>query len=107
MNSVTFREAQLVTGHVHGDNIALAERSLEHAAGQRIEEPPLQGPLERASPIYRIITLTDEEVFRRIAELDGYLAVTEPLQQPPQLDLDDLLDVLALQGVEEHDFVDA
>src|SRR5688572_31109135 len=69
MDRATFRKAQLLASHVHHHGVALAERAIEDAQGQRIQQPPLQGALERTRPIDRIIPLTDEEVFRRVAEL--------------------------------------
>src|SRR5688500_9955175 len=107
MNRLTFRKAQLVASHVHYYGVALAERAVEHAQRKRIEQPPLQGALERARPIYWIITLADQEVFRSFTQLYRDFPVAEAFQQPAQLNFDDLLDVLLLERVEDHDFVDA
>ncbi len=90
MNGLTFRKAQFVSGHVHRDGVALAERAIEHAQGEGIQQPPLQGALERTRPIDRIITLTDEEVLGRFAQLNRDLPVAQALQQPAQLNFDDL-----------------
>src|SRR5688572_12583641 len=106
MDRLTFRKAQLVSSHVHRYGVALTERAIEHAQSKRIQQPPLQGALERASPIDRIITLTDQEVFRGVTELDRDFAVAEAPQQPAQLNFDDLPDVFLLQRVEDHDLVD-
>src|SRR5687768_17467033 len=107
MDRSTFRKAQLIASHVHHYGVALAERAVEHAQGKRIEQPPLQGTLERARPIDWIITLADEEVFRCFAQLDRDFPVAEAFQQPAQLNFDNVLDVFLLERVEEHDFVDA
>src|SRR5687768_1278323 len=106
MDRLTFRKAQLVSSHVHRYGVALTERAVEHAQSKRIQQPPLQGPLERTSPINWIITLADQEVFRGVTELDRDFAVAEALQQPAQLNFDNLPDVFLLQRVEDHDLVD-
>src|SRR5688572_7009153 len=107
MDRATFHKAQLIASHVNHHRVALAERAIEDAQSQRIQQPPLQGTLERTRPIHWIIPLTDEEVFRRVTELDRDFAVTQPLEQAAQLDFDDLANVFLLERVEEHDFVDA
>src|SRR6185436_13276234 len=42
MYRVSFREAQLATGEIHHDGVALAERAFEHAERQGIQQLPLQ-----------------------------------------------------------------
>src|SRR4051812_6987987 len=102
MNGVTSRETQLIPGDVHGDGIAFGERAFKNAAGQGVQQPLLERALQRTRPIYRIITLTDQEVLRGVGQLDSDLPVAETFQEAAQLDLDNIADVRLLQRVEEH-----
>ncbi len=102
-----FCERQPIRADVHNDAIALGEFAFEDAHGKRVQDPPLNGSLERASTVAGIIPLLHEEFLRPFGELDFDFPVGQSLHQPSQLDIDDLLDVIARQGVEEDDFVDA
>ena len=81
--------------------------ALQHAHRQRVEHPPLNGPLQRSGPIRWIIPFLHEEFLGPVGELNLDFAIGEPLHQPAQLDVDDLLHVLARQRMEHDDLVDA
>src|SRR5262245_10729794 len=99
-------KAQLVAVHADDDVIAVHEATFEHPPREGIEQVFLQRPLERAGAIRRIIAFADEKVFRRVGEVHRDLPIGQPLQQTPELDVHNLLDVLARQRVEEEDLVD-
>ena len=73
---------------------------------QRIEHAALNRPLQRPRAVGRIIPLAHELVPGRVGERDVDLALLQPPGQPGDLDIDDLLHVLAPEGVEEDDLVD-
>ena len=98
MTALAFRERQLVAARVDDDRVALGELALEHAQRQRVEHPPLDRPLQRPRAIGRIIPFLHEEVLRRVGQLDLDLPIGQPLHQPAQLDVDDLLHVLACRA---------
>ncbi len=86
--------------------VALAELALQHLQGQRVEHAPLDGALERACAVGRIVAFLHQEVLGRVGQLDVNLPILEPLQQAAKLDVDDLLQVLEAERVEEDDLVD-
>jgi len=97
---------QSILVHIDANPIALPELALEHPDGQRVEHAPLDGPLQGACAVHRIVPLRDDEVLGGVGQLDMNLAFLEPLEQVPHLDVDDFLHVLEPKRVEEDDFVD-
>src|SRR5688572_8618533 len=94
-----------VAADVDDDAVAFAELALEHPQRQRIENAALDGALERAGPVHRIVTFGDDELARRFGQLDMDLAILEPLQQAAELNVDDLLHMIEPERVEEDDLV--
>src|SRR5690606_31577929 len=106
-NHGTSGERQLIVCRVDHHVVAFAEVAFENAHGQWIEHAALDGPLERAGPVYGIIPFLHEQIPGRRGQLDGDLAILEPLQQALQLDVHDLRRLILRQPLEEDDLVDA
>ncbi len=85
---------------VHG--IAFAEPALEHRERQRVEQAPLQRPLERPGAVDRIVPLIDQQIARAASESTSVsFRSASRRSQRLELDVDDLADVLAPERVEE------
>src|SRR5438093_9499864 len=106
-DSLAFLERQPILPRVDRDRIALDEMAFEHPQRQRIKYQALNGALERPRAVGGIVALADEQLLRFLGEPDVDLPLFEALHQPGDLDVDDLLQVLAAERMEEDDFVDA
>ena len=67
----------------------------------------LDGALERPRAVHRVVAAVRQIVARGVGEVEGEVAVGQPLLEPAELDVDDLPDVVALERVEDDDVVDA
>src|ERR1700730_18083770 len=105
-DGLPFLEGERVRAGADDDGIALQELSLEDAHRQRVEHPPLDRALEGPRAVRRIVPFTDELLLRRVRQLHVDLPLLEPFHQAADLDIDDLLQVVAPEGVEEDDLVD-
>ena len=93
--AVRLRELQLAGRASMRIDVAFAELPLQHAHRERVEDPPLDRPLERPRAVRRVVALGDEQVLGAIRQLDADLAILQPLHQPAQLDVDDRPHLLA------------
>ena len=89
------------------DAVLIVDLAGEDLSTERGLELLLQQPLERARAVDRVVAGVREVLERRVGELDLDLALRQPRPQPAELDLDDLLELLARQAVEDDDLVDA
>src|ERR1051326_3647090 len=92
---------------VDRDAVALAESAVKDLERQRILNHSLDRALERARAVNRIVAPVCQQRLRRVGHLDRDLAVRQQTLQALQLNLDDMLDLLAPERVEDHDLVDA
>ena len=67
----------------------------------------LDHPLERAGAVHRVVAELAELVARGVGELDGDPALGDPRDQPADLDVDDVAQLLLGQRVELDDVVEA
>ena len=75
---------------------------------QRIEHAPLDRPLERPRAVGRVVAFLDEQVFAAASVSSTRIfRSSSRFSKPAQLDVDDLLHVLAAERVEDDDLVDA
>src|SRR5471032_2763160 len=93
-------------GAVHGYRVSLEEVPFEHLQRERIQHLPLTRPLERPCAVRRVEAFLHEIFLGLVRQLHVNLGLLEPLHQAPELDVDDLLQVLAAERVEEDDLVD-
>ena len=62
---------------------------------------------KRPRAVHRVVAFGDDEPLGGLGELDVDLALLQTLEQPADLDVDDLRHVLDAERVEEDDLVDA
>ena len=80
------------------------EVALKQPQRQRILEQPLNRPLERTRPIGRIPARIADRLLRLVGELDLQVASSQPLTEPLELQLDDVLQLMArLRDGEAHE----
>src|SRR3954463_5653988 len=91
--------------HEHG--AALDELRAQHEVGERVLDVALDRPAQRARAHRRVPALLDQEVLGPLRELQLEIAPRQRLADPPQQEVDDLLDLVLLQLVEDDDLVDA
>jgi len=96
-----------VCAGVDTDQVSLAKLSLENRQCKRVEDPALDGPLERPRTVDRIVSFLDDEVTRFVGQLDPELPLFQAAEQRRQLNVDDLADLGPPERVEEDDVVDA
>src|SRR6516162_6373812 len=100
-------KCQVAGFHVNVNGITLAELALENFNGQRIQDPALDRALQRPRPVRRVIALLDDQILRAIGQLHSDLPILQPLDQPAQLDVDDVPHLVASQRMEDDDLVHA
>ena len=89
------------------DRVAFAELAFEHAQRQRIEHAALNRPLQRPRAVGRVVAFAHELFLGRVASARRESSVPRAASSSPrELDVDDLLHVLAAERVEEDDLVD-
>ena len=81
--------------------------SAEQLERQRILDEALEGPLERAGSIVRVIPFLKENLLGLLGDFQLDLARRQPGPQPLQLKIDDPADFCAPQGIEDDDVIDA
>ena len=79
----------------------------EDLFGERVLQVFLDRALQRARAVDRIVAGAGEPLLGLLVELDDDLAIGEELVQALDLDIDDLVHVLAAQAAEEDDLVQA
>src|SRR5258708_14084498 len=89
-----------VAGRVDLDLVALGEVADQDLLGERVLDIALDGPLERPGAEVLVVAVLDQEIARRIGQLERELFVGEPAGQLLQHDPDDLRDVFARERVE-------
>src|SRR5205823_8861784 len=82
------------------------ELALEQPKRERILDQPLECPLQRPGAVGWIPTCFGHELLRRFRELEPEAALGQPLAQPPELELDDLAQLLPRERLELDDLVD-
>ena len=90
-------EHELVVPGVDPHRVALPEVALEQAHRQRVFDQPLQGALERAGAVGRVPARLGDDLLRLVGQLERQPAFGEPVTQAPELELDDLTDLLPTQ----------
>src|SRR5574337_223847 len=95
-------EEQLLAPRVDSHRVALAELSFEKLERKRVLEQPLDRTLERPRAVGGIPARLREDLLRLVRDLELDLALREPLAQPPELELDDLGELLAGQRLAER-----
>src|SRR3954451_18714096 len=79
----------------------------QHRIGERVLDVALDRATQRPRTHRRIEALLDQEVLRVVVEVERQLALRHRLPDPPQQQVDDLLDLVLLQLVEDDYLVDA
>src|SRR5262249_35624055 len=88
--------------------VALRHGLLHDGSREWREEVALDGPLERAGPELRREALLDDELVRRVVDLDGPRAPAQaaPREGVRQLLVEQCAHLLALEGPEDDETVD-
>src|SRR5208282_514573 len=88
------------------DAVAGLEFAVEEFQGQRIEQEPLNGALERTRAELRVEALAGQVAGGGGIDLEGELLAGEPLAQAPQLNFHDPGQLLLVQAVKDDDVID-
>ncbi len=101
------REALCVLVQFDADVVAVRNRAIEQRLREAVRHVPLHHALQRAGAEGRIVAAVGEPVLGVVGQLERQVVVLvrNPLDAP-ELDLDDLADVLAAERAEHHDVVD-
>src|SRR5450631_4569355 len=86
--------------------VAVAQAALEDGHGEGVLEPPLDDPLERTRSIRRVIALVREEVECGRVDIEGDRPRRQTSTELPELDLDDLTELVTIQPRERDHVVD-
>src|SRR6185503_7937852 len=100
-------ESERVTLGDDADDVAGAEIAAQDTLRERILQLLLNRALQRPRPVDGVEAGLREPIARRGIQRELDLAFGEPPLQILELDVDDLADVLLLEGVEYDDVVDA
>lgn len=92
---------------VDADAISLLKFTVEDLETERIEDFSLDDSSQRASAVSGIIAFLDQESFGVIGELQANLSVAKALEEPLELEVDNLGDLPIIQTVEDDDLIDA
>src|SRR5215211_1082549 len=99
-------EDQVALRRVHQDAVAGLELAVEQLQGQLVDQPLLDHALERAGAVHGVVAEVAEQRPRFVAQLDLDSLVPDALDQPLDLEVDDLADLLAAELVELDDLVE-
>src|SRR3546814_7101698 len=89
------------------DGVAVLHLAAEEQGRQRVLQRALDHPLQRPRPVDRIVAGLRQPGEGGVVQLDGDLAIRQQLAQPPELDIDDALHLVAAEPVEDQDLVEA
>ena len=92
---------------VDADAISLLKFTVEDLETERIEDFSLDDSSQRSSAVSGIIAFLDQESFGVIGELQANLSVAKALEEPLELEVDNLGDLPIIQTVEDDDLIDA
>ena len=81
-----------------GDGVLALERAAEQLLGERVLEVVLDRPAQRAGAELGVVALLDQELLGLVGQDQLQAVVLEPLADLRQLDVDDLLQVVAWSG---------
>src|SRR5579863_5133024 len=90
---------------IHAQCIAWLHFAVQKLQRQRVLDQPLNRTLHRPRAVRRIVAFAEEQSFRRRSEVQFHLLLAEPLQQMPQLKVNDVLDLVLAQRTEQHDII--
>src|SRR6185312_16114661 len=106
-NFVSLCECQLPLADAHADPVARDEFALEYPLRQWVLDLLLDGPLQRPCTINRVESRFTQRIPCGIVEHQVHIPLLQPLAQIDELDVHDRPDLLAAQGMEHHDVIDA
>src|SRR5438105_2627243 len=95
LHRLPFLEPQAARPRVDLHRVAFAEVTFEDAQRERIEDEALNRALQRPRAVARIVSLAHQLFLRGVGERHVNLPLLQTPRQPAQLDVDDLLHVLA------------
>src|SRR5207245_9884081 len=101
------REREPARPDVHPQPLAVADLPRDELLRQGRLDRALDDALERPGAVDRVEPPLGEEVLGPVGEHELEVAVREPGLEPRQLDVDDLPQVRAPEGMEDHHVVDA
>src|SRR5439155_8906629 len=101
-----FLEDQLAVPRVHVHGVAFHELALEQSQREWVLDQALDRALERAGAVGGVPAGLGEDLLRRIRQLEPEASLGEALADTPQLQLDDLGDLLLRERPELDDLVD-
>ena len=96
-----------ISGGVDEDGVTAVELAAQQVLGQLVLDEVLDDAAQRAGAVDLVVALLAQDVLGRLGDLDGDGLFLELLDHRLQLQVDDLADLVAGQGVEDHRRVDA
>src|SRR5262249_60178303 len=100
-------EGGLASLRVRRGPVARAELAVEDFQRERVLYHSLDRALERPRAVNGVVAPFGQQRFRRVGDLDRNLPIRQQALEALELDLDDVLDLLAPERIEDHDLVDA
>src|SRR6185369_5776977 len=88
------------------DRAAAGEVATQETFGQRVLEQILDGSAERTGAELEARTLVDDELLRLVGQFEFEALVLEPFADLAELDVDDLLEIVARQAAEDDDVIE-
>src|SRR5215469_510713 len=92
---------------VDDDMIAVQDFAIEDLQSERILNQLLDGALQGTSAEVRVVALREQQVFRRLGELQRNLAISEQATHVLETKIDDFDQLIFAQRPEDDDVVDA
>src|SRR6476659_7771546 len=87
--------------------VALAEFAVEDPHRQWVQDKPLDRALERPRAVCGIVPFSNQPLFGGVGHRYVNLPILEPAQQPFDLNVDNRLQLLAIERMEDDDLVAA
>ena len=98
---------ELAFVRIDGHRVTGHEPALEDRQRERIDQPLLDHALERPRAVGRVVAEIPEQRPGGVGQADLDLPLTHPRDQPRDLEVDDLAELLAGEDVELDDVVEA
>src|SRR6266566_5405093 len=88
------------------DGLAFADFTFENVDAKRVENFFLDGALERARAVNRIVTFARDQFLGGIGKIERDLLLLEPFRQAAELDFNDLFEVVFSEAIKNDNLID-
>ena len=100
-------EVQAAFGGRHEHGTLRSDGATEDGAAEVVEEHRLEGALDGTGTVFRVVAFFGDEADGIVVDMEGDALLFEAVGDAAELDLDNLLNLCLLQGLEHQDVVDA